>query len=110
MTPEPVLLSEHETIARALLQMRRIGVRRLRVISEQGQPVGVRSLDDLLDLLADELQDVAGSICSAAPRALSRLSAGRRARRDIALHQAQACAARRDGCALPRKERPLVSR
>ena len=103
MTPEPVLLSEHETIARALLQMRRIGVRHLRVISEQGQPVGLLWIDDLLDLLADELQDVA-------PRALSRLSAGRRARRDIALHQAQACAARRDGCALPRKERPLVSR
>jgi Mg/Co/Ni transporter MgtE len=42
--------------------MRRLGVRRLPVVGEYGQLVGILSLDDVLDVLADELQDVAGSI------------------------------------------------
>jgi CBS domain-containing protein len=62
MTPEPLLVSDHESTAWALLQMRRIGVRRLPVVGTYGQLVGVLSLDDVLDVLADELQDVAGSI------------------------------------------------
>jgi CBS domain-containing protein len=62
MTQEPLLVSESESSAWALLHMRRLGVRRLPVVGEYGQLVGILSLDDVLDVLAGELQDVAGSI------------------------------------------------
>ena len=62
MTQRPVTASETDTVAVALNQMRRVGVRRLPVVGSRGQLVGVVSLDDVLAELAGELVNVAGAI------------------------------------------------
>jgi CBS domain-containing protein len=62
MTQKPVTVPESCSVAAALREMRRIGVRRLPVTGQRGELYGVVSLDDVLDTLASELQDVAGSI------------------------------------------------
>jgi CBS domain-containing protein len=64
MTREPVVAQEDWSIAEALQEMRRIGVRRLPIVGMHEQLIGVLSLDDVLDTLASELQSVAGSIRS----------------------------------------------
>jgi CBS domain-containing protein len=62
MTREPLVLGESETLESALRALRRRGVRRAPVVGDSGQLVGVVSLDDLLAVLAGELQDVSWSI------------------------------------------------
>jgi CBS domain-containing protein len=62
MTQQPVVAEDAGDIRDALLAMRRIGVRRLPVVGSAGQLVGVLSLDDIIDTLAEELNNVAGSI------------------------------------------------
>jgi CBS domain-containing protein len=62
MTRQPVITREDSSVAVALHYMREIGVRRLPVVNHAGRLVGVLSLDDVLDALAEELMDVAGSI------------------------------------------------
>ncbi len=62
MTRQPVVVGEGKSIASALAEMRRMGVRRLPVVGSVGQFIGVLSLDDVLDSLAGELLDVAGSV------------------------------------------------
>lgn len=64
MTREPVVVAEEESIGEALKKMRRIGVRRLPVVGDHGELVGVISLDDIIDALAGQLEDVAESIRS----------------------------------------------
>ncbi|HEY6125370.1 MAG TPA: CBS domain-containing protein [Steroidobacteraceae bacterium] len=64
MTRELVAACEDDSLGAALAQMRRIGVRRLPVIGDHGELVGVLSLDDAIDALAKELGAVAGSIRS----------------------------------------------
>jgi CBS domain-containing protein len=64
MTRKPVVARRDEPLATALQDMRRIGVRRLPVVGEHGELVGVISLDEVVAGLADRLQDVAGSIRS----------------------------------------------
>ncbi|MGA7541058.1 MAG: CBS domain-containing protein [Steroidobacteraceae bacterium] len=62
MTRQPAVVDEASALSTALQLMRRIGVRRLPVIGRGGMLVGVLSLDDVLDALAGEMTDVAGSI------------------------------------------------
>jgi CBS domain-containing protein len=62
MTRQPVTASIADSIDKALRDMRRVGVRRLPVVGARGELVGILSLDDVLDVLAGELHDVAGSI------------------------------------------------
>jgi len=62
MTERPVTAAETESIAAALDEMRRVGVRRLPVVGSRGQLVGVVSLDDVLAELAAQLGNVAGAI------------------------------------------------
>jgi CBS domain-containing protein len=62
MTAQPVTVSETESVEKALREMRRVGVRRLPVVGLKGELVGILSLDDVLDVLAGELEDVAASI------------------------------------------------
>lgn len=62
MTRQPVLGAEDSSVSAALHHMREIGVRRLPVVGRGGRLIGVLSLDDVLDALAEELTTVAGSI------------------------------------------------
>lgn len=62
MTREPVVAADTDPIDKALASMRRMGVRRLPVVGSRGQLVGVLSLDDVIDALAAEMANVAGSI------------------------------------------------
>jgi CBS domain-containing protein len=62
MTRPAVIATESDSLETALGSMRRIGVRRLPVIGSRGQLVGLLSLDDVIDALAAELTEVAGSI------------------------------------------------
>ena len=47
-------VDEQTPVEEAMQQMAKVGTRRLVVTGEAGTPVGVLSLDDVLDLLADE--------------------------------------------------------
>jgi predicted transcriptional regulator len=62
----PVTIRETEDLVAAarLMRERRIGARRMPVVGAVGQLVGVLSLDDVLDALAEELHGVVGSIRS----------------------------------------------
>jgi CBS domain-containing protein len=62
MTRQPVVVRADEPLNTALRDMRRIGLRRLPVIGEHGELVGVMSLDDVVTTLARQLQEVAGSM------------------------------------------------
>jgi len=64
MTRSPVVTAKSDTVQKAVQEMRRIGIRRIPVIGDRGELVGVLSLDEVIDALAVELQDVAGSIRS----------------------------------------------
>lgn len=64
MTRAPVVAQDDDSLPSALEQMRRIGVRRLPVVDDRSQLIGVLSLDDVLYSLVGQLQDVAGSIRS----------------------------------------------
>jgi CBS domain-containing protein len=62
MTQNPVVARDVDSVDHALETMRSIGVRRLPIVGERGQLIGVLSLDDVIDTLAGELSSVAGSI------------------------------------------------
>ena len=62
MTQPPVTIGVAEPVEKALREMRRIGVRRLPVVGKRGELIGVLSLDDVLEVLAMDLQHLAGSI------------------------------------------------
>lgn len=62
MTRHPVVVEEGDSLEGALGDMRRIGVRRLPVVSRAGQLVGVLSLDDVIDVVARQMAAVSGSI------------------------------------------------
>ena len=62
MTRQPGVVDEEKSMAFALREMRRIGVRRLPVVGSAGYLVGVLSLDDVIDVLAKELVGVWSSI------------------------------------------------
>jgi CBS domain-containing protein len=64
MTREPVVATEDESLGSALKKMRKVGVRRLPVVGQHGEIVGVISLDDIIDALVGELEDAAGAIRS----------------------------------------------
>lgn len=64
MTSHPVTVEKCDSVAHAVQEMRRIGTRRVPVVGEWGELVGVLSLDEVIDSLALELGHVAGSIRS----------------------------------------------
>jgi len=64
MSREPVTVHEEQAIDEAVRTMRRMGVRRLPVVSSKGAVVGVLSLDDVIDTLAGEIGDLAGAMHS----------------------------------------------
>jgi CBS domain-containing protein len=62
MTQPPVTVATSDSVDQALREMRRAGVRRLPVVGQHRELVGILSLDDVLGGVATELQDVAGSV------------------------------------------------
>lgn len=62
MTCKPAVALADDTVADAICQMRHRGVRRLPVVGEYGKLFGVVSLDDILQLQADEVAAAAGVI------------------------------------------------
>ena len=62
MTQPPVTVRATDPVQKALREMRRVGVRRLPVVDQQGALVGIVSRDDLLAFVATELRSVVDSI------------------------------------------------
>jgi CBS domain-containing protein len=62
MTQNPVTALTEDTLADALEQMKRIGVRRLPVVGDFGLLAGVLSLDDILTRMAEELSSATSAI------------------------------------------------
>ena len=62
MTPDPLVLTEEESIDGAIAHLRARGVRRAPVVRVDGTPVGLISVDDLLQHLAGKLSGLAGIV------------------------------------------------
>ncbi len=62
MNRGPATVDESEPVGEALRMMRRMGVRRLPVIGPRGMLTGIISLDDILDVIASEVNDVSGAV------------------------------------------------
>jgi len=62
MTPNPVVVELGDSIAAAVQEMRRIGVRRVPVVGSLNELAGVLSLDEVLEILSSELQNLAGAV------------------------------------------------
>ena len=62
MTRDPLLIDEGQSIEAVVRHMREAGVRRVPVVDRTGALTGVLSIDDVLERLADQLIDIAGSI------------------------------------------------
>lgn len=62
MTRDPLLIDEGQSIEAVLCHMREAGVRRVPVVDRSGALAGVLSIDDVLERIADQLINIAGSI------------------------------------------------
>ncbi len=62
MTRDPLLAEESQSVDAVLYHMREVGVRRVPVVDASGHLVGILSLDDILQAIAEQLMNVAGSI------------------------------------------------
>jgi CBS domain-containing protein len=69
MTRAPETVSEQDAIEHAITVMRRERCRRLPVVDDNGQLVGLLSLDDVLQLLAEELTSVGQLLDRQTPQA-----------------------------------------
>jgi CBS domain-containing protein len=68
MTTDLVTAREDDSLIDLMRAMRRKGVRRVPVIGGQGELIGVVTLDDVLDILAQELSLLVGAIDSEGKR------------------------------------------
>lgn len=62
MNRDVLTAHENDDIWDTLQRMRIRGVRRIPVVNQRGTLVGIATLDDLLELLADELEDIANIV------------------------------------------------
>jgi CBS domain-containing protein len=62
MTRNPLLVAEAASVSGVVRQMRMDGVRRVPVVGARNELVGVLSIDDVLDVLADQLTAISGAI------------------------------------------------
>ena len=62
MNYQPVVIEKSDTIEHALLTMERIGARHVPVVGKKGEIFGVLSIDDVLKVLARDMQRIARSI------------------------------------------------
>jgi CBS domain-containing protein len=70
MTKSPESIDEDTPIEVAISCMRQCQCRRLPVVDEQGKLAGIITLDDIVDLLTDELDEVGELIRSESPTRL----------------------------------------
>lgn len=68
MSTEPVVVREQASLFDALAAMRSKGVRRLVVTDTQGVLQGVLALDDVIEVVAEQLQAVARALASGRTR------------------------------------------
>jgi len=61
MTRDPLLIDEAQSIESVLRHMREAGVRRVPVVDRSGALSGVLSIDDVLERIAEQLLNIAGS-------------------------------------------------
>jgi CBS domain-containing protein len=73
MSAAPATVSEQTPIEDALRLMRSGAFRRVPVVDEDGRLAGLLSLDDILDLLAEEFRDIGQLIQEEQPRALGKV-------------------------------------
>ena len=59
MGPELETAPDDQGVFETISQMRRAGVRRIPVVNKQGYLVGIMSVDDLIQLLAEEMGELA---------------------------------------------------
>jgi len=64
MTRDPISVGEGEDVLDALKIMRRQGVRRLPVLTRAGTLAGIVAIDDLLELVAEQFDDLVKAIAS----------------------------------------------
>ena len=64
MTREPMIANDNDEISDLVQGMRLAGIRRVPVVDARGALVGIIALDDLIDVIANLLGEVAGSIKS----------------------------------------------
>ncbi len=62
MTRNPLLAAEGQSVAAVLRLMRVDGIRRVPVVDARNELVGVMSIDDVLDVVADQLTAISGAI------------------------------------------------
>jgi CBS domain-containing protein len=62
MTTDVVTAREEDSVLDLLQLMRRRGVRRVPVTGPQGVLIGLVALDDLLEVIAEEMQAIAGAV------------------------------------------------
>lgn len=62
MTRDPLVIDEAQSIEAVLRHMREAGVRRVPVVDQSGALTGVLSIDDVLECIAEQLINIAGSI------------------------------------------------
>jgi CBS domain-containing protein len=62
MTRDPLVIDEGQSIEAVLRHMREAGVRRVPVVDGAGALSGVLSIDDVLERIAEQLLNIAGSI------------------------------------------------
>lgn len=68
MTADPVTARPGDSVSDALGLMRQHGVRRLPVTSDDGVLIGIVALDDLLEIVAEEMQGFVDAVKSAQKR------------------------------------------
>ena len=72
MTGSPETVTEDTAIEAALAMMRRGPHRRVLVVNEQQELIGLLSLDDILELLSEEFADIGKRVKGESPTALAR--------------------------------------
>ncbi|MFA7346863.1 MAG: CBS domain-containing protein [Desulfurivibrionaceae bacterium] len=59
MGPQLISVQEAEGVVETIRLMRANGIRRIPVVKQDGELVGIMSVDDMMDLLAEELAELA---------------------------------------------------
>jgi len=62
MTVDPITVREADSVEAALQKMREFGVRRLPVVNDRSELVGILAIDDVLQFIAGGAQDVVNTI------------------------------------------------